>query len=123
MRYWDTHGAIDKLLDSVTSGSPDGHVIAVKPSPRARDVLDDWERRQAEVAKPDLEQRVDHWLLRRWGGVALIFGVRYVAPLAAVKARVGDMTSLSQSVAAWCGHVKHAQSWRLRWAVRTYSRC
>ncbi len=47
------------------------------------------------------------------------FHRRYCAKLAAVNARVGDMASLSQSVAAWCGHVKHAQSWRLRWAVLT----
>ena len=47
------------------------------------------------------------------------FHRRYRAKLAAVNARVGDVASLSRSVAAWCGHVKHAQSWRLRRAVLT----
>ncbi len=45
------------------------------------------------------------------------FHRRYRGKLAGVNARVGDVESLSRSVAAWCGHVRHAQSWRLRWAV------
>ena len=45
------------------------------------------------------------------------FHRRYRVKLAAVNARVGDVESLSRSVAAWCGHVRHAQSWRLRRAV------
>ena len=47
------------------------------------------------------------------------FHRRYRAKLAAVNARVGDRESLSRSVAAWCGHVRHAQTWRLRLAVLT----
>ena len=47
------------------------------------------------------------------------FHRRYRVKLAAVNARIGDVESLARSVAAWCGHVRHAQSWRLRWAVLT----
>jgi len=45
------------------------------------------------------------------------FHKRFKRNLKAVNNRTGDIASLSQSVAAWVGHVKHAQSWNLRKAV------
>jgi RNA-directed DNA polymerase len=45
------------------------------------------------------------------------FHKRFKHKLKAVNNRTGDIASLSQSVAAWVGHVKHAQSWNLRKAV------
>ncbi|AQQ09839.1 Group II intron-encoded protein LtrA [Sedimentisphaera cyanobacteriorum] len=45
------------------------------------------------------------------------FHRRYQKNLEAVNNCLGDAASLSQSVAAWVGHVKHAQSWNLRKAV------
>lgn len=45
------------------------------------------------------------------------FHKRFRHKLKAVNNRTGDIASLSRSVAAWVGHVKHAQSWNLRKAV------
>ena len=45
------------------------------------------------------------------------FHKRFKQNLQAVNDRTGDVDSLSRSVVAWVGHVKHAQSWNLRKAV------
>jgi hypothetical protein len=45
------------------------------------------------------------------------FHKRFKQTLQAVNDWTRDSDSLSRSVAAWVGHVKHAQSWNLRKAV------